>query len=342
MQIKNNVSPVAIGMFVLGAAVISVASVMIFGAAKFFAKTETFVSLFSESVNGLDVGAPLKYKGVPIGKVERILIASSSKTIRESSTAVVYSIDIDMLRRKASGVVGDFDTWIQAQIADGLRAKLNYQSIVTGMLYIELDFLGEPDENYHLKYRGPNDYIEIPSAKSGLAELAKAVEKTIVQISEIDFKSIGDNVEKVVENLNAITSNPHLSEIPGGLSRLIEKSDRLVQHADSVVSDPELKAVAKNLNAFLKSADAFAVSADDELKSLSAAGKNTFSKLDSVLKNIDTIVAPQSPLRYELAVLIRSLNESLNSISNLTDYLERNPSALLTGKLKNQKGNIDE
>ena len=70
---KTNVNPVAIGMFVLAAAVISVTAVVVFGAARFFAKTETFISFFSETVNGLDVGAPLKYKGVKIGKVEKII-----------------------------------------------------------------------------------------------------------------------------------------------------------------------------------------------------------------------------------------------------------------------------
>ena len=335
---KNNVNPVAIGMFVLAAAVIAVAAVMIFGAAKFFAKTEMFVSFFSESVNGLDVGAPLKYKGVPIGKVEKIMIGKHSGKIREGSVAVVYSIDIGMLRRKSDTKVVDFDEWLREQIADGLRAKLNYQSIVTGMLYIELDYLGERDDHYTLKYRGPHDHIEIPSKKSGLAELAKAMEKTIRQISEIDFKSIGENANVAVANIAALTGDPHLRNAPRSLDNLLSKSTGLVEHADQIVSSPETKALPHKLNTLLGNADAFAVSAQTELKSLSAAGQQTFSNIDSVLKNVDTIIAPQSPLRYELAVMIRGINDSLNSISNLTDYLERNPSALITGKLKKEKG----
>ena len=105
------------------------------------------------------------------------------------------------------------------------------------------------------------------------------------------------------------------------------------------VSDPETKAAPKHLNTLMRDADSFVKSAETEMKSLSAAGRETFSNADKVLKNVDTIVAPQSPLRYELAVMIRTLNDSLNSISNLTDYLERNPSSLLTGKYK---GKSDE
>ena len=91
---KNKVNPVAIGMFVLTAIVIMVVAVMIFGAAKFFADTEKCVSYFTESVNGLDVGAHVKYKGVVIGKVEAIKIRPSlSGNENETPVAIVYSID---------------------------------------------------------------------------------------------------------------------------------------------------------------------------------------------------------------------------------------------------------
>ena len=193
-------------MFVMAASIIAVAAVMVFGAAKFFSRTENFISFFSESVNGLDVGAPLKYKGVKIGKVEGIFI-SSSKNIKESSVSVVYSIDIDQLRRKTGTDFKDYSDWMDEQIAEGLRAKLNYQSIVTGMLYIELDFIADKGEKYDLKYGGTR-FKEIPAAKSGLSELAKGFEKTMADVAKIDFAGIGQNVHsaivKVNEKLDAI------------------------------------------------------------------------------------------------------------------------------------------
>lgn len=93
------------------------------------------------------------------------------------------------------------------QIAEGLRAKLNYQSIVTGMLYIELDFIADKGEKYDLKYGGTR-FKEIPAAKSGLSELAKGFEKTMADVAKIDFAGIGQNVHsaivKVNEKLDAI------------------------------------------------------------------------------------------------------------------------------------------
>ena len=187
---KNKLNPVAIGMFVLAAVTISVVAIMVFGASKFFADTEKYVSFFTESVNGLDVGAHVKYKGVVIGKVEEITIRPSAD-LNETTVAIFYSIDLGLVRRKILDTDVDiFDEWLEKQIADGLRAKLNYQSIVTGMLYIELDYLAEKGEKYHTIYAGTS-LTEIPSAKSGLSEMGKAVEKTIAGISEINFAKIG-------------------------------------------------------------------------------------------------------------------------------------------------------
>ena len=322
---KNNLNPVAIGMFVLGAAIIAVVTVMIFGAAKFFARTEKFVSYFSESVNGLDVGAPLKYKGVQIGKVEAIRIISD-KNIKESSVAVIYSIDIDMLKRKAGDIFEDYDKWIDAQIADGMRAKLNYQSIVTGMLYVELDFFAEKGDSFQLRYGGIR-FKEIPSAKSGLAELAKSLERTIEDMSKIKFSEIGENTNRAL-----ISINKKLDALD--MKALNDSSLKTLADIDNLVTDPKLRNAVANLDALLAESRVVLADLKTDFHALGESAKVTFSNFDSVLKNVDTMVAPQSPLRFELAILLRSLNESVNSLSNFTDYLQRNPSSLLTGKAR--------
>ena len=227
---KNKISPAAIGMFVMAASIIAVAAVMVFGAAKFFSRTENFISFFSESVNGLDVGAPLKYKGVKIGKVEGIFI-SSSKNIKESSVSVVYSIDIDQLRRKTGTDFKDYSDWMDEQIAEGLRAKLNYQSIVTGMLYIELDFIADKGEKYDLKYGGTR-FKEIPAAKSGLSELAKGFEKTMADVAKIDFAGIGQNVHSAIVKVNEKLDAIDAKAISDNAVSALKGVDDLVRNRD--------------------------------------------------------------------------------------------------------------
>ncbi len=320
---KNKISPAAIGMFVMAASIIAVAAVMVFGAAKFFSRTENFISFFSESVNGLDVGAPLKYKGVKIGKVEGIFI-SSSKNIKESSVSVVYSIDIDQLRRKTGTDFKDYSDWMDEQIAEGLRAKLNYQSIVTGMLYIELDFIADKGEKYDLKYGGTR-FKEIPAAKSGLSELAKGFEKTMADVAKIDFAGIGQNVHsaivKVNEKLDAIDAKA-----------ISDNAVSALKGVDDLVRNRDVAEAIKKLDVLLSDSDALVNDARAELKNFSSSGASLAARLDEVLRNVNSVVAPQSPLRYQIAVLVKTINDSMSYISNFTDYLQRNPNSLLRGK----------
>lgn len=320
---KNKISPAAIGMFVMAASIIAVAAVMVFGAAKFFSRTENFISFFSEGVNGLDVGAPLKYKGVKIGKVEGIFI-SSSKNIKESSVSVVYSIDIDQLRRKTGTDFKDYSDWMDEQIAEGLRAKLNYQSIVTGMLYIELDFIADKGEKYDLKYGGTR-FKEIPTAKSGLSELAKGFEKTMADVAKIDFAAIGQNVHSAIVKVNEKLDGIDAKAISDSAVSALKGVDELARNKDVAES-------IKKLDALLSDSDALVNDARAELKKFSASGTSIMARLDEVLRNVNSVVAPQSPFRYQIAVLLKTMNESMSYISNFTDYLQRNPNSLLRGK----------
>lgn len=320
---KNKISPAAIGMFVMAASIIAVAAVMVFGAAKFFSRTENFISFFSESVNGLDVGAPLKYKGVKIGKVEGIFI-SSSKNIKESSVSVVYSIDIDQLRRKTGTDFKDYSDWMDEQIAEGLRAKLNYQSIVTGMLYIELDFIADKGEKYDLKYGGTR-FKEIPTAKSGLSELAKGFEKTMADVAKIDFAAIGQNVHSAIVKVNEKLDGIDAKAISDSAVSALKGVDELARNKDVAESIKKLDALLSDSNALVNDARA-------ELKKFSASGTSIMARLDEVLRNVNSVVAPQSPFRYQIAVLLKTMNESMSYISNFTDYLQRNPNSLLRGK----------
>lgn len=310
-------------MFVMAASIIAVAAVMVFGAAKFFSRTENFISFFSESVNGLDVGAPLKYKGVKIGKVEGIFI-SSSKNIKESSVSVVYSIDIDQLRRKTGTDFKDYSDWMDEQIAEGLRAKLNYQSIVTGMLYIELDFIADKGEKYDLKYGGTR-FKEIPAAKSGLSELAKGFEKTMADVAKIDFAAIGQNVHSAIVKVNEKLDGIDAKAISDSAVSALKGVDELARSRD-------VAEAIKKLDALLSDSDALVNDARAELKKFSASGASLMARLDEVLRNVNSVVAPQSPFRYQIAVLLKTMDESMSYISNFTDYLQRNPNSLLRGK----------
>ncbi len=310
---KNSVNSLAIGMFVLGAALLSVVAVIVFGASKFFEDDQMFASRFDETVNGLDVGAPVKFKGVKIGKVERIAISHDravrdAKNDKESKVVVFYSVDLNLLKRRMRDADGySNDDWIRNQIKEGLRSKLMYQSIVTGMLYVELDYFAPPEADIKI-FETPR-FIGIPSESSGLAELVKSMQDSITSIAKIDFRALFENANTLIVNLNKKVEEIDAKKLNASAADFLDNATALTRTADSTLKN-----------------------ADTKLADVSADLQRTLAHLDKILANVDSITSPDSQMRFELAVLIKSLNVSLNSITNLTEYLQRNPSALLTGK----------
>jgi len=327
----KKLNPTAIGAFVLGSIVIAVATVMILGGSTFFTKNYMFVSYFSDSINGLDVGAPVKFKGVTIGSVDKILLNMQDADMRDSTVTIVYSIDLKSASSRSGGSIDALPLLesVDKQIEEGLRAKLNYQSIVTGMLYIELDYFAAPHEPYKLQHTSP-DYKEVPVIKSGLSEMGKTLEKVLNNILEIDFSQIANNANALLLNLNE-----KVVQIDAGtINRSVIKT---LSDLDRVVNDPSIPAALDNIETLLAESREFLDSTGKEIKGLSASADSAIKQMDKVMFNINTIIAPQSPFRYELAVTLKNLSDTLLSVKNLTDYLERNPGALLRGKADEQQ-----
>ncbi len=337
---KNNVNSLAIGMFVLGAALLSVAVVIIFGAANFSQNQQMLVSPFYETVNGLDVGAPVKFKGVKIGKVERIAIGEPTKDkqsgVVKDTVVVIYSIDMNLLQRRMRDANRESgDDWLQAQIKGGLRSKLMYQSIVTGMLYIELDYLEKPNQNLKIK-RGKRGGLFIPSVSSGLQELVKSVQDSIAEISQIDFKKFFADTSVLVENTNVlvVSLNEKISFIDTKTLNeralaSITKTEKLLDGAGILIDSANKTALKAN---------SFMDSTSTSFTTLSAEAQKTLANIDVLVKNLNKITAPNSSLSFELSKLLRSMNDSMNAINNLTEFLQRNPDAILTGKSQNKSG----
>lgn len=319
---KNTPNPLAVGMFVLGAALVSTIVVLLYGASKFFTENEMFVSYFSESVNGLTVGAPIKYRGVQIGKVERIGITAPIDEHKEGYVAVVCSIDIGTVSRRIGQNVKTYTSVMESQIKDGLRAKLNYQSIVTGMLYIELDYFAPKNAPITL-VNGDYPYLEVPSVATGFTEMAKSVGDIVDKISKVDFGKIATHADELL-----VTANTKLSDID--TKALSDSAAKLLADADALAGDPHLKESVANLNALL-------LQSQTELAKISSSTRRTMENADSLMQNVNALLAPDSPVSFELTALMRSLNESLSSLSSLLDSIERNPNSIFTGRLKREK-----
>ncbi len=136
---NKKISPTLIGGFVLGALALLVIAVIAFGSGRLFRKTKEFVVYFDRDVNGLNIGAPVKFKGVEVGSVKNILL-QLDQSLEVPSIPVLFEIDLKKITSRGGAVTLLEDpTALKAAIDRGLRAQLRTESLVTGVLYIGID-----------------------------------------------------------------------------------------------------------------------------------------------------------------------------------------------------------
>src|SRR5207249_5081533 len=139
-------SPAIIGAFVLGAIALGVFGVLMFGSGRFFRNTARFVVFFPGTVDGLSVGAPVKVKGVEVGSVTDIrLRVAGAGTVnpKEMAEGIRIPVFIEVDNDKLSNLGANSRNLNNPQtvkdlIAGGLRAQLATQSILTGLLFVQL------------------------------------------------------------------------------------------------------------------------------------------------------------------------------------------------------------
>lgn len=164
----RDVNKKIIGAFVMGAVILFVLALVVFGSGKLFRKTKKFALFFEGSIQGLTVGAPVYFKGVHVGTVEEIRLVYS-----DQSKAVYIPVIIEINPDLISGVgTLPHQKSFSALIEEGLRARLELQSFVTGQLSVGLDFF--PDKPARLLCL-IKDCPEIPTIPATIAELEKTV-----------------------------------------------------------------------------------------------------------------------------------------------------------------------
>src|SRR5690606_36167788 len=142
---KTKVSPAVVGLFVLGALALALVALFSFGGVNFFSKPQRFLIYFDESIHGLDLGSPVKLRGVRVGRVVDLNIRYDAAK-NQSVVAVLCELNRNMIMdRRGQQVDVSERTELQAMIDGGLRGQLGIIGLATGLLFVELDFLDPED-----------------------------------------------------------------------------------------------------------------------------------------------------------------------------------------------------
>jgi len=345
---SRRANPALIGLFMLSALAVLVAGVIYFGSGSYQGTWHRFQIYFKGSAAGLQVGAPVVLKGVSIGRVVSIQVGLYPEE-KDFAVPVVIEIEEEKIRWPAGYRQDDPEALLTELIDQGLRARLDMQSILTGQLRVEIGFFPETKVEYGGR---DSDYPEIPSIPSALEALRKALEnfpieriaaasvnivegldrlinssevanilddlhlaaadiRSMVQAYEKQAEPTGVNIRKATEDIRKLVESAMilLEKQGGNLDGVAEETLRLVRDVN--------KQIGPAIASFRKASD--------------SAG-SAFNTAEESFASANEMIGSESPLRHEILTLMKNLSDAARSLRIMTDYLERHPDALLKGK----------
>ena len=197
-----------IGIFVISAVVIGVIGVVVLGAGAIFQKKSIVETYIDESVQGLDVGSPVKFRGVPVGRVDQITLTSVEYRTRLQYVLVRISISSNMFQFPINDPTSP---QLKSELNRGFRIRIAPQGL-TGVAYLEADYL-DPERNPPLQIDWPPDYPYIPSATSRITQLSDAVEKILRSIGDIDISTLTQSMEKSLAAMTKLAESAKVDKI---------------------------------------------------------------------------------------------------------------------------------
>ena len=293
---------------------------------KTYAGKKRWLLQFSGSVRGLTVGSPVEFRGIRIGQVLDINLEYNSK---EEAFRIPVLVELEPERIK---IIGDRDLNDPKKMNDylveqGLRAQLKTGSLITGQLYVELDFHPEAPP---AKIVWEGRYPQIPTVPTSMEEITTSLTQLMKKLEKLPIEQIGTDLRDTIQGAKQLVVSSELQESVRSLNETITQAQKFAAALNTVIA-PELKSSVANLNQTLQRtrqlAENFNATVVPELGA-------TLQEAQSTLKSIQGSVSKDSPLYYELMRVFKELSEAARSIRLVADYLERNPDALNYGKGK--------
>jgi phospholipid/cholesterol/gamma-HCH transport system substrate-binding protein/paraquat-inducible protein B len=290
-----------VGLFVLVGIALIGSCTVILGGQDLFKEKILLETYFDESVQGLEVGSPLKLRGVQLGTVSQIGFVEEYYPLRTTEERIEHGQKVLVLMQVTDPAEAEISVQqrrqnLQTMIDGGLRLRLTTSGI-TGTSFVQADIL-DPEKHPVMEITWTPKHLYIPSTPSTMAEIASAAERIVDRIEDLD-------VEAVVENLDQLLVS---------LRRAIDNLDVGTLQRDISLTLRDVRGLVRNV--------------DGQVEPLASGVEDTLVDAQEAL----SIAAEGSAVRYDLARTLAELADAARSIRILADYLQQHPDALVYGK----------
>ena len=298
-----------------------------------------FVTYFTESVQGLEVGSKVEYRGVTIGRVTQVGVVSAIHGTDEQDVTEPLFRQVYVRYIVDTARIGRLPTVAEA-VRLGLRARLNTQ-LITGLSYIELDFV-DPD-----KYPVPTvpwkpEAEFVPSIPSTLAQVQNAGQQLLAKLDKVDVAQLVTSLTALSDKLNKDLESGDLHQTLAAANGLFSSADTAVKAADIPALTANLRQTSDKLAALAASPELKALlthgaSATDQLSKLTGRMATLITSLEDTVRQVGTSTAE---LHAGLAPLIRNMQVASENLRELASSLRQYPAQVLSGPPPPVKGSL--
>lgn len=315
-----------VGLFVASGIGLALVAFIWLGMSRYLEKGQFYVTYFDESVQGLNIDSPVKYRGVPIGRVERIEVAPDSRLIQ-----VVLKIETGQT----------LGTDIVAQL----------KSVgITGTMFVELDRKkeGEPDRSPPITF--PSEYPIVASKPSDIRELLRGIDDVLNQIKGLDLKTISEKVKVTLDSINQKVSDADVKGISDNMESSLSRIEHILgdQRWDNIMASVEEAALSLRaamgkanrsmlvLEGSLDRVDGIVAEEEKTIKEAIGDFRRAMENANVLLKRGTLLVNKTDDsighLKRHLLVVAQNLEKASENLNQLIELVSDQPSQLIFGE----------
>jgi len=273
-----------------------------------YAHKEYYLLKFDNSVRGLSIGAPVEFRGFPIGQVVDIGLEPAWEYDR-MMIRVKIEVELERFRQLTKSNEAPINT-LELMVSKGMRAQLKIGSLITGSMYVALDFFKTASPASIVRHDG---IIEIPTIPGSLDELTGSLTALLDKLSKVPLEEIGSAALDTIHNLDETSRS--FKKAGDGITEL--------------VSSNALKKAVNSLNLSLEQIQRLTFELEQTLPS---AVDSVSEKTIATLGRIEKLTASDSAVILELNRTLKEFSRAAQTIRRLADYLERHPESIIQGK----------
>lgn len=322
---------------------ITIASLCLFllGGRSLFQETYDFETYFDESVAGLDIGAPVRFRGVPMGQVTSINLSSMEYErgvpLNRRRNYIIVRARLMLERYRVEQLIAEADEFIKL----GLRTQTELAGI-TGQQYLTLDLM-EPDKYPALPFEWKPRYLYIPSAPSMTREIVNNVQAFLAHLDRSNVQAIANNFNALLSKLNHEMDGVSLSDLSREAVTTIRQARETLAALDKLLSRPEVSAIVGDLarasgrldgllsDPGLKNAVDNLAASSERLRRLATSGEldRTLAAIDDLAQRLNGTTRDNS---YDVRKIVQDLRATAENLRTLSEALKRDPAGLILGR----------